>query len=79
VSSYASLFDWGASPPPPSLLTPNHNDDEAVAMVMEPDADRIVKDGVKSMLTSVNDYDGEDFEDPFGLALPETDNDNEEG
>jgi len=48
-------------------------------MVMEPDADRIVKDGVKSMLTSVNDYDGEDFEDPFGLALPETDNDNEEG
>jgi len=69
----------GASPPPPSLLTPNDDNDEAVAMVMEPDADRIVEDGVKSMLTSVKDYDGEDFEDPFGLALLETNNDNEEG
>lgn len=66
-------------------LTSSSNDDDKAgvssAMVIELDADMAVEDEATSsgdMSPSVRDDADEDFDDPFGLALPEADNDNEE-
>lgn len=66
------------------LLTSNDDDDKAgvSAKVIEIDADKIVEDEITTssevMSPSVSDDADEDYDDPFGLALPEADNDNEE-
>ena len=83
VSEQLRVFvrQQGASSLP---LTSNDDDDKAgvSAKVIELDADKIVEDEITTssevMSPSVSDDADEDFDDPFCLALPEADNDNEE-
>jgi hypothetical protein len=83
VSEQLRVFvrQQGASSLP---LTSNDDDDKAgvSAKVIELDADKIVEDEITTssevMSPSVSDDADEDFDDSFGLALPEADNDNEE-
>jgi hypothetical protein len=81
VSDQLRVFvrQQGTSSLPLTSKNEDNNEGVSSAMTMELDADMAVEDEVTSsgvMVQSVND--DEDFEDPFGLATPEADNDNEE-
>jgi hypothetical protein len=81
VSDQLRVFvrQQGTSSLPLTSKNEDNNEGVSSAMTMELDADMAVEDDVTSsevMVQSVND--DEDFEDPFGLAMPEANNDNEE-